>query len=130
MTDNQLTIPGLEDPADGRTDPPMVVAARTTLQALRDADQLQPRHAVLVALVLELAHAVAAGSRSGRASAAAMAAAQLRETMLVLDPPPESPGVTDARALLAQFVQDLENLAPDQGHRATVTLLDGSEVRA
>lgn len=105
---DQPTIPGLEDARPGGGGEPAIVrAARTTLQALQEEGVLGPRHAVLVALVMDLAHAVAAGARSGRASAAAMAAAQLRETMLVLDPPPEA-HATDAAAALAKFVQDLE----------------------
>lgn len=104
--DDQPTLPGLEPPGTG-AEPPMVQAARTTLLALQRDGVLEDRHAVLVALVLELAQAVAAGSRSGRASAAAMAAAQLRETMLVLDPPPEV-GSVDGREALARFVADLE----------------------
>ena len=109
MTD-QPALPGLEAPASG-SEPAMVQAARTTLHALRADGVLTDRHAVLVALVLELAQAVAAGSRTGRASATAMAAAQLRETMLVLDPPPEVVGAADSRAALAAFVQALEEHA-------------------
>jgi len=90
----------------------MVRSARVTLQALRDADRLESRHAVLVQLVLSLAGAIDAGVRSGRASAVAMAAKQLLETMLVLDPPPED-GDADqaARRALAEFLATVENAA-------------------
>lgn len=104
--DTQPTLPGFEAPTRG-PDTPMVKAARATLDALATAQVLEPRHAVLVQLVMSLAGAIDAGVRSGRASAVAMAAAQLRETMLVLDPPPEV-GATDASAALAKFVADLE----------------------
>lgn len=101
------TLPGLEPPkpSDGH----MVVAARVTLDALRDADRLEPRHAVLVQLVLSLAAAIDRGVLAGRASAVAMAAKQLLETMIVLDPPPED-GDADvaARKALADFMADIE----------------------
>lgn len=110
MTDP--TIPGLEVPgmpeATGR-EGPMVASARTTLEAL--AGNLEPRHAVLVQLVLSLAGAIDRGVVSGRASAVAMAAKQLLETMLVLDPPPEGPTDSDARAALDAFVAFVEKAA-------------------
>lgn len=90
---------------------PMAKAARVTLEALRDAGSLEPRHSVLVQLVLSMAQAVDRGVTSGRASAAAMAAKQLLETMLVLDPPPEGPTAGDARAQLDLFFTRVEQAA-------------------
>lgn len=110
MTDPQLSLPGLDPPTSG-VDQPMVASARVTLAALRDTGNLEPRHAVLVQLVLSLAGAIDAGVRSGRASAVAMAAKQLLETMLVLDPPAEAIGATDAKAALSAFVDALEQHA-------------------
>ncbi len=104
------TIPGLEPPKP--TDGPMAKAAAVTLAALRDAGELEPRHSVLVQLVQSLSAAIDRGVVAGRASAVAMAAAQLRETMLVLDPPPED-GDADvaARKALAEFLAHIEDVA-------------------
>lgn len=106
-------IPGLVVPGSTALDGPMVKAAATTLQALADAKVIEPRHAVMVQLVHSLAGAIDKGVTSGRASAVAMAARELREAMLVLDPPPEEGGAADvaARLALAGFVQELEHLA-------------------
>lgn len=60
-----------------------------TIKALSDEGLLQPRHAAQCQLALELADAVTAGTRAGRASAVAMASAQLRETLLTLPQPKE-----------------------------------------
>lgn len=108
MTDP--TIPGLEVPPASTADGPMVQAAVVTLQALQTGGVLEPRHSVLVQLVRSLAGAIDAGVRSGRASAVAMAAKQLLETMLVLDPPPEDGGIPEdrARQALAEFMDTLE----------------------
>ncbi len=107
------TLPGLEVPGlDGLAGAgPMAKAAKVTLDALADAGALEPRHAVLVQLVLSMAAAVDRGVGSGRASAAAMAAKQLLETMLVLDPPPEGPTAGDAKAQLDTFFARIEALA-------------------
>ncbi|WP_146085613.1 hypothetical protein [Rathayibacter sp. AY1C9] len=60
-----------------------------TITALNDEGLIQPRHFAMCQLALELADAVTAGTRAGRASAVAMAAAQLRETLLALPQPRE-----------------------------------------
>jgi len=73
----------------------MRAAVVATISALGDISLLEPRHAALCQLALELADSVTAGRASGRASAAAMAAAQLRETLLAL-PSPQQAAATDA----------------------------------
>jgi hypothetical protein len=108
MTDEQLTLPGLQVNPD-RPDTAMVSAARVTLLALRESRQLGPKDALLAQLVLTLAAAIDKGTGSGRASAVAMASKELREALLMLDPPPEdSDAARDAAAKLAEFVRDLE----------------------
>lgn len=114
MTDDPLFLPGLEPPAAAET--AMVKAARLTLAALRDADKLRPEHALLTQLILSLAAAIDGGTRSGRASAVAMASKELREALLQLDPPPEEAN-TDAAAALQKFMADLENFANQEGTR-------------
>jgi len=109
---SDATIPGLEVPdLQPGQDGPMARAARVTLVALTDAGGLEPRHTVLVQLVQSLAGAIDRGVASGRASAVAMAAKQLLETMLVLDPPPEGPSTVDAQAAMDRFLQKLEDHA-------------------
>lgn len=104
---NDDALPGLEPPTPREGH--MVVAARATIAALQEAERIERRHTVLVQLVLSLAAAIDRGVYSGRASAVAMAAAQLRETVLILDPPPED-GDADlaARKALAEFMADIE----------------------
>jgi len=104
------TLPGLElIPADQQTASPMRLAVVATIEALQADQLLEPRHVGLCQLALELADAVTAGRRSGRASAAAMAAAQLRETLLAL---PE-PVAGDAAQRFGEFVDKL--LASEAG---------------
>lgn len=108
MTDEQLELPGIV-PQVARHDSAMVVAAKRTLHALEGVDVIVERHAVLVQLVLSLSAAIDAGARSGRASAVAMAARELRETMLVLDPPPDDPAEgAEARRMWEAFVAAVE----------------------
>lgn len=115
MTDP--TIPGLEvaAPPPGK-DGPMAKAAHVTLLALADAHAISPRHQVLVQLVQSLAGAIDAGVASGRASAVAMAAKQLLETMLVLDPPEGPAASGDAmdklEALFARLELEANGAAP------------------
>lgn len=98
-------------PHDDR-DTPLVKATKATLDKLREVDRLPPERAALAQLCLSLAAAIDGGARSGRASAVAMAAAQLRETMLVLDPPPEdSDGSADSMRLLGELMTRLEAAA-------------------
>lgn len=108
--DGQLELWAVS-PAHER-DTPMVQAAKVSLAQLDAAERLPPERAVLAQLVLSLASAIDGGARSGRASAVAMAAAQLRDTMLVLDPPPEDADAgADANRRLAEFMAKLEAAA-------------------
>jgi len=100
---DQPTLDGLElgEPA-GRGEPTSIRRAVTaTLASLIDDGLLLPRHAALGQLALEMADAVAAGTRSGKASAAAMAARELRETLLALP----SPEAAEAGEAFAQWVE-------------------------
>lgn len=113
--DEQLELPGVV-PESRRDDGVMVAAAKRTLSELERLDRIEPRHAVLVAMVVELAASIEAGRRSGRASAVAMAAAQLRETMLVLDPPPEDGDAgAEAMRLWSEFMAKVEDAANAPG---------------
>lgn len=102
----QLELPGVV-PQLVAGESAMVDAAKRTLHRLESMGNLTERHAVQVQLVLSLAAAIDAGSRSGRASAVAMAAKELRETMLVLDPPPTDPaeGAAAEQRLAELFVK-------------------------
>lgn len=103
----QLALPGLELSAEqnGRPDTGLRQAVQQTLEALAADGLLQPRHTALAQLALELADAVSAGARSGRASAAAMAAGQLRDTLLALPAPTEA----GAGEQFTSFVEMLAN---------------------
>lgn len=111
MTDP--TIPGLSIPDAHANEGPMAKAAAVSLQALAASGNLEPRHQVLVQLVRSLAGAIDKGVQSGRASAVAMAAKQLLDTMVVLDPPPEdgSDATRVARELLREFLETAESVA-------------------
>ena len=114
MSDHQLALPGLGDAR--ASDSPMVRACRQTIDALADAGKLEPRHAVLTQLMLSLCEAIDAGRRSGRASAVAMAARELRDTMLTLDPPPEEGDAgVEALRMLREFTATVEAAANNGG---------------
>lgn len=109
-----LELPGLEPPAAGSS--AMVKAAHTTIRALEAAGKLAASDAMLTQLLLELAGAIDRGRAAGRASAVAMAARELRDTLLMLDPPPEAGAAGDkAKALLEQFVAAAELAANNGG---------------
>jgi hypothetical protein len=114
VSTGQPQLPGLELPEPHPSDSPMMAAAKATLAELRRTGSVGARHAVQVQLVLQLAGAIDAGTRSGRASAVAMASKELRETMLVLDPPDESN--PELRDRLAEFMATVE-LAANNGGR-------------
>jgi hypothetical protein len=75
-----------------------------TLDALKSDGLLEPRHTAIAQLALTLADAVERGARNGRASAAAMAAAQL---LAALDQLPK-PLAADAQERFERFVAALE----------------------
>lgn len=114
MSTEQPELPGLVVPDVHPSDSTMVKAAKLTLDELRRTGAVGTRHAVQVQLVLQLAHAIDAGARSGRASAVAMASKELRETMLVLDPPDEL-GSSDMRDRLREFMATVERAANNGG---------------
>lgn len=100
------TLPGLELAPEIGESSPLRVAVQATLEALDDAKLLEPRHTAIAQLALELADAVTAGRRSGRASAVAMASAQL---LAALEALPQPAGI-DADAEWNMFVEDLKKL--------------------
>lgn len=77
-------LPGLEPPQRGES--AMMRATRRTITALEGAHYLDERQAALCQLMLELAEVVDAGRRQGKASAVAMAAAQILATYELLVP--------------------------------------------
>lgn len=114
VVSEQLELPGMRDPDD--RDTPMVRAAHHTLNALRAAGMLTVRHGLLVQLTLSLSGAIDRGVSAGRASAVAMASRELRETLLMLDPPPEETGATvEAQRRLVEFMDKLEYAANHNG---------------
>lgn len=124
-----LELPGI-DMSDRENDTAMVRAMRATLRVLRDEARLRPSDAAMVQLSLSLSGAIDAGTRSGRASAVAMAARELRETLLTLDPPPEDVTAdAGSKAQLAQLLAALD-LAARNGGQLPPTVLgelsDGS----
>jgi len=105
--DEQL-LPGLEPPSRG--EPAIKVAARRTITALEAAGFLDERHAVICQLILDLAEVVDAGRRQGKASAAAMAAAQLLAAYTLLMPEANEGGGDDD---WSTFVADLRRSATE-----------------
>lgn len=104
--ETQVELPGLEvNPEMGGKMSALRAAVVATLAALQDEKLLEPRHAALAQLALELADSVSAGRRSGRASAAAMAAAQL---LAVLEALP-APLAADVKQKFDAFVDALVN---------------------
>lgn len=84
----QVALAGLELEGEAGGKPGALrTAVITTLAALEAEHLLEPRHAAMAQLALELADSVTAGRRSGRASAAAMAAAQLLAVLQALPAP-------------------------------------------
>lgn len=117
-TSEQLALPGLVIPEALDSDSAMVAAAKASLAELRRTGAVESRHAVQVQLVLQLARVIDAGSRTGRASAVAMASKELRETMLVLDPPDELASAS-ARSKLEAFMALIEQAANNGGQVPT-----------
>lgn len=73
----QPALPGLELDNEHGTRGTLRNAVAITLEALRDQGLLETRHTATAQLALTLADAVERGTHGGRASAAAMASAQL-----------------------------------------------------
>jgi len=113
MTDpneSQPTLPGLEDAVVlGQHNGALRNAVVVTLEELKAAGLLERRHAALAQLALELADAVSRGVSSGRASAAAMAAANLRETLLALPAPMEAGVAEKFERLVASLEADVNS---------------------
>lgn len=104
--ENMLDLPGVDLTPEIGAPSPLRLAVQKTLEALAQGQLLEPRHAAVAQLALELADAVTAGRRSGRASAVAMASAQL---LAALDALPKPAGI-DADAEWNKFVADLHRL--------------------
>lgn len=96
----QPTLDGLSLPLAGNSSA-MEKAALATLRRLDELELLGAEHALTCQLVLELARAVGAGVRNGRASAVAMAAKELREALATL---PLPTGNADAFEAFAEQV--------------------------
>jgi hypothetical protein len=95
----QDALPGLETPRPGAGD--LEKATHRTIAELDALGLIEPRHAMTCQLMIELARAVEAGRKSGRASAVALAAAQLREAFMSLPEPETTPDGDDAWNQLA-----------------------------
>jgi hypothetical protein len=106
--ETQLELPGLELVSAGAPPAALRQAVIATLAALEKDGLLEPRHAALAQLALELADSVTAGRRSGRASAAAMAGAQLLATLQALP----APLAADLAQRFDRFVESLLNASP------------------
>lgn len=113
--DEAPMLPGLDEPT--RAEPALVTAARRTIAAVAAADLLGERDALTCALILDLAEAVAKGKAAGRASAVAMASAQLLAAIDRLPTPPEGGGAADDEwARLANDLREAANgVRPDVG---------------
>ncbi len=99
-------IPGLEPPAPRES--ALERAARRTIAAIAEEQLLTERHAVICQLILDLAASIDAGRRSGKASAVAMAAAQLQSAYELL-PIPEG---GDSDGAWDELVAELRRSGP------------------
>lgn len=88
--DDQAPLPGLEPPDRGES--VMVSATRRTIASLSSDLLVDERHAMILRLLLELAEVVDKGRREGRASAVAMAAAQMLAAFQLLVPDADGEG--------------------------------------
>lgn len=91
----QPTLDGLTLPAQAQASG-LELAAITTLRRLDELGMLDDADALTAQLILELARAVGAGVRNGRASAVAMAAKELREAFASLPAVPRQSDGFDA----------------------------------
>lgn len=99
--EGQPMLPGLEEPAHRESE--IVAAARRSLRALEAVGLLDERHAVLCQQMIELARVIDAGRWQGKASAVAMAAAQLLATYQVMVPESEGGENDEWSELVAEF---------------------------
>lgn len=105
-----LTLPGFEgEPEYGTITHPLRSAVQATLDELNKAGLLLPHHAALAASALSMAEAVESGTHSRRASAAAMAMAQL---LAVLDRLPQPTAGTAEGDSWEERAQRLLEAAP------------------
>lgn len=104
----EAVLPGLEPPAPRAS--LLERATRRTIAALEADDRVDESHAMLLQLLLDLAEVVDAGRRQGKASAAAMAAAQMLAAYAVLVPPVEGGDSGDPDAF-DQLADDLRRAA-------------------
>lgn len=104
--DAALPLPGLERPKAGVTD--LELAARRSLDALARANLLNESHSLPMALILDLARAVAHGTATGKASAAALAAAQLREAWQLLPAMEQAPAEDEWTQLARQLREEAD----------------------
>lgn len=118
-TEQTEPLPGLDDPAGPLG--PMELATRRTLTALAADGLLGERHAMVAQLLLDLAKVVTVSTRTGKASAAAMAAAQILAAYAVLVPEMEG-GDPDA---YDQLADELRNAAMDAA-RSAAAARDGA----
>lgn len=98
--ENQPTLPGLEL---GEHRGALREAVVATIEALREDGLLERRHTGMAQLALEMADAVQRGIQSNRASAAAMAAAQLHAALEALPKPLEASTAAKFDALLDEL---------------------------
>lgn len=106
MNDETPTLPGLDFDLHNPGEHPLRAAVLRTLRALDDEGLLKPQHAAYAQLALELADSIARSR--GRASAAAMAGAQLMAALEAL-PSPTSMSAEDA--LQAWLAADIDEPA-------------------
>jgi len=104
-------LPGLDAPPP--TASALELSTRRTIAALEALGLVDERHSMLLQLMLDLAQVVDAGRRHAKASAAAMAAAQLLAAYTLLMPETEGGG-GDGDAF-DQLASDLRDAARSAG---------------
>lgn len=113
MTDTawQPTLDGLTLPGQGRASG-MEAAAMRTIRRLDQAGVLDEADTLTVQLVLELAAVIGRGVTSGRASAVAMAAKELREALATLPDVNRGPEGDSFDALSRALAESIERGEP------------------
>lgn len=118
---DEAALPGLDAPRPHA--PAIVLATRRTIAQLHTAGLVDESHAMLLQLLLDLAEVVDSGRRQGRASAVAMAAAQMLAAYAVLvppTPPDEGGGQGDAFDELAADLRRAAGLGHAEGSQPAV----------